>query len=388
MNIHEYQAKEILKRYGVPVPEGEVAATPEEAKAAAIKLGGGICVLKAQIHAGGRGKGGGVKLARNPEDAEQKAREILGKKLVTHQTGPDGREVKRVLVEQGLNIARELYLALVLDRAQSRVSIICSSEGGVEIEEVAEKHPEKILRETIDPVIGLAGFQCRRLAYALEIPGELIGKMTAVMQALHRVFDEADCSIAEVNPLIITKEGQVMALDAKMNFDTNALYRHKDILALRDLNEEDPREIEASKYDLSYISLDGNIACMVNGAGLAMATMDIIKLYGGEPANFLDVGGGASKEKVSQAFRILLADSRVRGVLINIFGGIMRCDVLAQGIVEAAREINIKVPLVVRMEGTNVVQGKKILADSGLAIIPAETMAEAAEKIVAAVKNN
>jgi succinyl-CoA synthetase beta subunit len=388
MNIHEYQAKEILKRYGVPVPEGEVAATPEQAKAAAIKLGGGICVVKAQIHAGGRGKGGGVKLARNPEDAEQKAREILGKKLVTHQTGPDGRAVKRVLVEQGLNIARELYLALVLDRAQSRVSIICSSEGGVEIEEVAEKHPEKILRETIDPVIGLAGFQCRRLAYALEIPGELIGKMTAVMQALYRVFDEADCSIAEINPLIITKEGQVMALDAKMNFDSNALYRHKDILALRDLNEEDPREIEASKYDLSYISLDGNIACMVNGAGLAMATMDIIKLYGGEPANFLDVGGGASKEKVSQAFRILLADSRVRGVLINIFGGIMRCDVLAQGIVEAAREMSIKVPLVVRMEGTNVVQGKKILADSGLAIIPAETMAEAAEKIVAAVKNN
>jgi succinyl-CoA synthetase beta subunit len=388
MNIHEYQAKEILKRYGVPIPEGEVAATPEQAKAAAFKLGGGTCVVKAQIHAGGRGKGGGVKLARNPEDAEQKAREILGKKLVTHQTGPDGREVKRVLVEQGLNIARELYLALVLDRVQSRVSIICSSEGGVEIEEVAEKHPEKILKETIDPVIGLAGFQCRRLAYALEIPGELIGKMTTVMQALYRVFDEADCSIAEINPLIITKEGQVMALDAKMNFDSNALYRHKDILALRDLNEEDPREIEASKYDLSYISLDGNIACMVNGAGLAMATMDIIKLYGGEPANFLDVGGGASKEKVSQAFRILLADSRVRGVLINIFGGIMRCDVLAQGIVEAAREMSIKVPLVVRMEGTNVVQGKKILADSGLAIIPAQTMAEAAEKIVAAVKNN
>ena len=388
MNIHEYQAKEILKRYGVPVPEGEVAATPEEAKAAATKLGGGTCVVKAQIHAGGRGKGGGVKLARNPEDAEQKAREILGKKLVTHQTGPDGREVKRVLVEQGLNIARELYLALVLDRAESRVSMIGSSEGGVEIEEVAEKYPEKILKETIDPVIGLAGFQCRRLAYALDIPGELVGKMTAVMQALYRVFDEVDCSIAEINPLIITKEGQVMALDAKMNFDSNARYRHQDILALRDLNEEDPREIEASKYDLSYISLDGNIACMVNGAGLAMATMDIIKLCGGEPANFLDVGGGASKEKVSQAFRILLADSRVRGVLINIFGGIMRCDVLAQGIVEAAREMSIKVPLVVRMEGTNVAQGKKILADSGLAIIPAETMAEAAEKVVAAVKNN
>ena len=386
MNIHEYQAKEIFKRYGVPVPEGEVVATPEEAKAVATKLGGGTCVVKAQIHAGGRGKGGGVKLARNPKDAEQKAREILGKNLVTHQTGPDGREVKRVLVEQGLNIARELYLALVLDRAQSRVSMICSSEGGVEIEEVAEKYPEKILKETIDPVIGLAGFQCRRLAYGLEIPGELIGKMTAVMQALYRVFDEADCSIAEINPLIITKEGQVMALDAKMNFDSNALYRHKDILALRDLNEEDPREIEASKYELSYISLDGNIACMVNGAGLAMATMDIIKLCGGEPANFLDVGGGASKEKVSQAFRILLADARVRGVLINIFGGIMRCDVLAQGIVDAARQMSIKVPLVVRMEGTNVAQGKKILADSGLAIIPAETMAEAAEKVVAAVK--
>ena len=387
MNIHEYQAKEILKRYGVPVPQGEVAATPEEAKAAAIKLGGATCVVKAQIHAGGRGKGGGVKLARNPEDAEQKAREILGKNLVTHQTAPEGRQVKRVLVEQGLNIARELYLALVLDRAQSRVSMICSSEGGVEIEEVAENHPEKILKETIDPMIGLAGFQCRRLAYALDIPGELIGTMTTVMQALYRAFDDADCSIAEINPLIVTKEGEVMALDAKINFDSNALYRHKDILALRDLNEEDPSEIEASKYDLSYISLDGNIACMVNGAGLAMATMDIIKLCGGEPANFLDVGGGASKERVSQAFRILLADSRVRGVLINIFGGIMRCDVLAQGIVDAAREMSIRVPLVVRMEGTNVAQGKKILADSGLAIIPAETMAEAAEKVVAAVKN-
>ncbi|MEX0802749.1 MAG: ADP-forming succinate--CoA ligase subunit beta [Candidatus Binatia bacterium] len=387
MNIHEYQAKEILKRYGVSVPQGEVAATPEEAKAAAIKLGGGICVVKAQIHAGGRGKAGGVKLARNPEDAEQKAREIIGKKLVTHQTGPEGRQVRRVLVEQGLNIERELYLAMVLDRAQSRVAVICSSEGGVEIEEVAEKNPQKILKESIDPVIGLAGFQCRRLAYALGIPNELVGKTAAVMQALYRAFDESDCAIAEINPLIITKEGQVMALDAKMNFDSNALFRHKDIVALRDLNEEDPREIEASKYELSYISLDGNIACMVNGAGLAMATMDIIKLYGGEPANFLDVGGGASKEKVAQAFKILLADPRVRGVLINIFGGIMRCDVLAQGIVDAARELSIQVPLVVRMEGTNVDQGKKILADSGLAVIPAATMAEAAEKIVAAVKD-
>jgi succinyl-CoA synthetase beta subunit len=386
MNIHEYQAKEILKAYGVPVPRGEVAATAEEAKAAAIRLGGGTCVVKAQIHAGGRGKGGGVKLARNAEEAEQKAREMIGKNLVTHQTGPEGRQVRKVLIEQGLNIDHELYLALVLDRAQSRVSMICSSEGGVEIEEVAEKNPEKILKETIDPVIGLAGFQCRRLAYALNIPGELIGKMTAVMQALYRAFDDADCSIAEINPLIITKEGQIMALDAKMNFDSNALYRHKDILALRDLNEEDPREIEASKFDLSYISLDGNIACMVNGAGLAMATMDIIKQCGGEPANFLDVGGGASKEKVAQAFKILLADPRVRGVLINIFGGIMRCDVLAQGIVDAAHEMNIQVPLVVRMEGTNVAQGKKILADSGMAIIPAQTMAEAAERIVAAVE--
>ncbi len=387
MNIHECQAKEILKRYGVAVPQGDVAATPEEAKAVALKLGGGTCVVKAQIHAGGRGKAGGVKLARNPEDAEQKAREILGKKLVTHQTGPEGRQVRRVLVEQGLNIERELYLAMVIDRAQSRVSVICSSEGGVEIEEVAEKNPEKIVKESIDPVIGLAGFQCRRLAYALGVPGALVSKMVSVMQALYRAFDESDCSIAEINPLIITKESQVMALDAKMNFDTNALFRHKDIVALRDLNEEDPREIEASKYELSYISLDGNIACMVNGAGLAMATMDIIKLCGGEPANFLDVGGGASKEKVAQAFRILLADPRVRGVLINIFGGIMRCDVLAQGIVDAAREMSIQVPLVVRMEGTNVDQGKKILGESGLAIIPAGTMAEAAEKIVAAVKN-
>jgi succinyl-CoA synthetase beta subunit len=385
VNIHEFQAKEILRRFGVAVPRGIVASTPEEAKAAAIELGGGVCVVKAQIHAGGRGKGGGVKIAENAEEAAAKARDMLGKNLVTHQTGPEGRQVRRVLVEQGLNIDRELYLAMVLDRAQSRVTVICSSEGGVEIEEVAAKQPEKILKETIDPVIGLAPFQCRRLAFALGIPTELSGKMIAVMQGLYRAFDECDASLAEINPLIITKEGQVMALDAKMNFDSNAFFRQKEILALRDLNEEDPREVEASKYDLSYISLDGNIACMVNGAGLAMATMDIIKLYGGEPANFLDVGGGADKEKVAQAFRILLADSRVRGVLINIFGGIMRCDVLAQGVVEAARELNVTVPLVVRMQGTNVEIGRKILADSGLAIIPAETMAEAAEKIVTAV---
>jgi len=383
MNIHEYQAKDILKRYGVPVPAGKVASTPQEAKAAAIELGG-RCVVKAQIHAGGRGKAGGVKLAANPEDAEKKAAEVLGKNLVTHQTGPEGREVKKVLVEQGLNIDRELYLGMVLDRAQSRVAVICSSEGGVEIEEVATKHPEKILKELIDPVVGLLPFQCRRLAYALGVPSECVGKLTAMMMALYRAYDERDCSLAEINPLVLTKEGQVMALDAKMNFDSNAFFRQKEIVALRDLDEEDPREVEASKYDLSYISLDGNIACMVNGAGLAMATMDIIKLCGGEPANFLDVGGGASKEKVAQAFKILLSDPRVRGVLINIFGGIMRCDVLAQGVVDAARELNV--PLVVRMEGTNVDIGRKILADSGLAIISAETMAEAAEKIVKAVQ--
>jgi succinyl-CoA synthetase beta subunit len=386
MNIHEFQAKEILKRFGVAVPRGIVASTPEEAKAAAIELGSGVCVVKAQIHAGGRGKGGGVKVVKSADEAAEKARDMLGKNLITHQTGPAGRQVRRVLVEQGLNIQREIYLAMVLDRAQSRVSVICSSEGGVEIEEVAAKHPEKILKETIDPVIGLAPFQCRRLAYALEISPDLTNKMVAVMQGLYRAFDECDASLAEINPLIVTKEGQVMALDAKMNFDSNAFFRQKDILALRDLYEEDPREIEASKYDLSYISLEGNIACMVNGAGLAMATMDIIKLYGGEPANFLDVGGGADKEKVAQAFKILLADARVRGVLINIFGGIMRCDVLAQGVVEAARELNVSVPLVVRMQGTNVEIGRKILAESGLTIISAETMAEAAQKIVKAVQ--
>jgi succinyl-CoA synthetase beta subunit len=388
MNIHEFQAKEILKRFGLAVPRGIVATTPEEAKSAAQQLGGAVWVVKAQIHAGGRGKGGGVKVVTSADEVAAKARDMLGKNLVTHQTGPQGREVRRVLVEQGVNIARELYLAMVLDRAQSRVTVIGSSEGGVEIEEVAAHHPEKILKETVDPVIGLAAFQGRRLALALGIPPELAGQAVAVMQGLYRAFDECDASLAEINPLIITKEGQIMALDAKMNFDSNAFFRQKEIVALRDLNEEDPREVEASKYDLSYISLDGNIACMVNGAGLAMATMDIIKHYGGEPANFLDVGGGASKEKVAQAFRILLADARVRGVLINIFGGIMRCDVLAQGVVDAARELNVRVPLVVRMEGTNVEVGKKILADSGLAIISAETMADAAEKIVKAVQTN
>ena len=385
MNIHEFQAKELLRRYGVPVPKGKVVLTPAEAKQAAADLGG-RSVVKAQIHAGGRGKAGGVKLAATPEEAEHKAREMLGKKLVTHQTGQEGREVRRLLVEETVNIERELYLGIVLDRAQSRVAIICSSEGGVEIEEVAAKHPEKILKELIDPGIGLQPFQCRRLAYALEVPAQQVNKLAAMMLALYRAYEECDCSIAEINPLIITKEGAVMALDAKMNFDANALFRHKEILALRDLDEEDPREVEASRYDLSYISLDGNIACMVNGAGLAMATMDIVKQYGGEPANFLDVGGGADKAKVANAFKILLADERVRGVLINIFGGIMRCDVLAEGVVEAACDLQIRVPLVVRMQGTNVEEGERILASSGLAVISAETMAEAAEKIVLAVK--
>lgn len=387
MNIHEYQAKELLRKYGVPVPLGKVASTPQEAKAAAIELGG-RCVVKAQIHAGGRGKAGGVKLANSPEDAANKAAEILGKKLVTHQTGPDGRVVRKVLVEQTLDIDRELYLGMVLDRAESRVAVICSSEGGVEIEQVAAKTPEKILKELIDPGVGLLRFQCRKLGYALGVPAAHMAKLTAMMTSLYRAFDETDASLAEINPLVLTKDGQVIALDAKMNFDSNAFFRQKEIVALRDLNEEDAREIEASQYDLSYISLDGNIACMVNGAGLAMATMDIIKLCGGEPANFLDVGGGADEEKVAAAFKILLSDNRVRGVLINIFGGIMRCDVLAQGVVDAARQLNITVPMVVRMQGTNVEIGKKILADSGLAIIPAETMAEAAEKIVAAVKTS
>ncbi|HEY6997686.1 MAG TPA: ADP-forming succinate--CoA ligase subunit beta [Candidatus Binatia bacterium] len=387
MNIHEFQAKEILKRFGVAVPQGIVATTAEEAKAAAQQLGGGVAVVKAQIHAGGRGKGGGVKVVKSPEEAADRARQMLGRNLVTHQTGPEGRQVRRVLVEQGLEIQRELYLAMVLDRAQSRVTVICSSEGGVEIEEVAAKAPEKILKETVDPVVGLAAFQCRRLAFALNIPSQLIGKTVAVMQGLYRAFEETDASLAEINPLIITQDGQIMALDAKMNFDSNAFFRQKEIVALRDLDEEDPREVEASQYDLSYISLDGNIACMVNGAGLAMATMDIIKHHGGEPANFLDVGGGADEEKVAHAFRILLADSRVRGVLINIFGGIMRCDVLAQGVVDAARELKITVPLVVRMQGTNVEQGRQILAASGLKIISADTMAEAAEKIVKAVRS-
>jgi len=385
MNIHEYQAKELLRRYNVPTPGGKVASTPDEAKVAAQEIGI-PCVIKAQIHAGGRGKAGGVKLARTLDEVVTKAGEILGKVLVTHQTGPQGRQVHRVLVEEGLNIARELYLGMVLDRASACVSVIAAAEGGVEIEEVAQKSPEKILKEMIDPAVGLLSFQARKLAYGLGLAQEQMGAFGSLLEGLYRAFLELDCSLVELNPLLVTGEGKLIALDAKMNFDNNALYRHADLENLRDLNEENPKEVEASKLGLSYIALDGNIGCMVNGAGLAMATMDIIKLYGGEPANFLDVGGGATKDRVTEAFKILLSDKRVQGVLVNIFGGIMRCDVIAQGVVEAAKEMGINVPLVVRLQGTNVEQGRKILADSGLSIAPAETMAEAAEKIVRAVK--
>ncbi|MBI4526896.1 MAG: ADP-forming succinate--CoA ligase subunit beta [Deltaproteobacteria bacterium] len=387
MNVHEYQAKEIFQRFGITIPKGRVASTPEEAKGIARELGG-TCVIKAQILAGGRGKAGGVKLARNPEEAEQRAREILGKKLITHQTGPQGREVRRVLVEEGLNIERELYLGIVLDRSQGRAAFIASVEGGVEIEEVARKTPEKILKEVVDPAVGLLAFQGRRLAYALGLPHQQVGGFVSFVQSLFQVFMELDVSLAEINPLVLTREGKLMALDAKMNFDNNGLFRHPEIASLRDLNEEEPKEVQASNLGLSYIALDGNIGCMVNGAGLAMATMDIIKLYGGEPANFLDVGGGATRDNVTEAFKILLSDDRVKGVLVNIFGGIMRCDVIAQGVVEAARKTKVTVPLVVRLQGTNVDLGRKILSESGLAIIPAETMAEAAEKIVGAVRNS
>jgi succinyl-CoA synthetase beta subunit len=385
MNIHEYQAKELLKRFGVPVPKGKVASNPQEAGAVARELGG-ACVVKAQIHAGGRGKAGGVKLVKSPEEAEKVAADLLGKILVTHQTGPQGREVRRLLIEEGLPIEREFYLAMVLDRAVAKVTVIASTEGGVEIEEVAQNNPEKIIKEVIDPAVGLLPFQCRRLAYSLGISQERIGNFTRLLQALARAFVEFDCSLTEINPLVLTKDGNLFALDAKINVDNNALFRQPEIESLRDLNEEDPKEYEASRLGLSYISLDGNIACMVNGAGLAMATMDIIKICGGEPANFLDVGGGATKERVTEAFKILLSDKRVKGVLVNIFGGIMRCDVIAQGVVDAARAVSVTVPLVVRLQGTNVAEGRKILSDSGLAIIPAETMAEAGEKIVQAVK--
>jgi len=385
MNIHEYQAKMLLADYGVAVLQGRVAYTPEEAEQAARELGGPVWVVKAQIHAGGRGKGGGVKLARSIEEVRQLADQILGMTLVTHQTGPEGRTVKRVYVEDGCDIARELYLGAVIDRTTSRITFMASTEGGVEIEEVAAKTPEKIVKVAIDPVTGFMPFHGRRLAFGLGLEGPAIKKALVFMQGLYRCIIERDASLVEINPLVVTGSGDIIALDAKMNFDSNALYRQTKILDLRDLDEEDAHEIEASRHELNYIKLDGNIACMVNGAGLAMATMDIIKHFGGEPANFLDVGGAATKERVTAAFKLLLSDPNVEGVLVNIFGGIMRCDVIAEGVVAAVREVHLSVPLVVRLEGTNVEIGKQILADSGLSITPADDLADAAQKIVAAV---
>jgi len=385
MNIHEFQAKDILRRYGVAVPNGKVARSAEEAFRIAGEFGS-VCVVKAQIHAGGRGKAGGVKLCKTPEEARDFARAILGRKLVTHQTGPDGREVRQVLVEQGCDIAHEFYLGMVIDRGRGWPTVMASSEGGVEIEEVAARSPEKILREPVDPIVGVQGFQARKLAFGLGLPKTSVNKAVTFITSLYRAFIESDCSLAEINPLVLTRGGELLALDAKMGFDDNALFRHADIRELRDVNEEDPKETQAAKHDLSYISLDGNIACMVNGAGLAMSTMDIIKQYGGEPANFLDVGGGATTEKVTEAFKILLSDRNVRAVLVNIFGGIMKCDVIASGIVEAARQTQLSVPLVVRLEGTNVDLGKKILAESKLNILSATDMADAAQKVVTAAQ--
>ena len=384
MNVHEFQGKEILKQYGVPVPAGRVALSPNEAETIAKELGGGMVIVKAQIHAGGRGKGGGVKVAKNPAEAKEAARRILGMNLVTHQTGPQGKTVHRVLVEQGCDIDRELYLGVAIDRATEKIVVMACAEGGVEIEEIAAKTPEKILKAHVDPLLGMQAFQARELAFGLGLPKEQVGKAVKFILALYRAFVEKDASLAEINPLVVTKQGDLLALDAKMNFDANALFRHPEIESLRDTAEEDPRELEASRFDLSYVSLDGNIGCMVNGAGLAMATMDGIKLCGGNPANFLDVGGGASQEKVAAAFKLILADPNVKAILVNIFGGIMRCDVIAKGIVAAAREVNLKVPLVVRLEGTNAAEGKKILAESGLRITSATGMKEAALKAVAA----
>ena len=385
MNIHEYQAKEILRKNGVAVLDGKVATTPDEAEAAAQELGGGLCVVKAQIHAGGRGKAGGVKLAKTPQEAREHAAALLGTTLVTHQTGPEGKEVQKVFVEQGCDIDKEFYLGMVIDRATSRITVMASSEGGVEIEEVAERSPEKILRATIDPAVGFGDFQGRQLAYGLGLPKDSVNKAVAFMRGLYKTFSESDASMAEINPLVLTKSGDLVALDAKMGFDDNALFRQADIREMRDVAEENEKEVAASKFDLNYIALDGNIGCMVNGAGLAMATMDIIKHYGAAPANFLDVGGGATTEKVTEAFKIILSDENVKGVLVNIFGGIMRCDVVANGVVEAARQVNLSVPLVVRLEGTNVELGKTILAESGLAIIPADDLADGAKKIVEAI---
>jgi succinyl-CoA synthetase beta subunit len=382
MKIHEYQAKQILARFDVAVPRGEVAYTPEEARHVAERLGGTV-VVKAQIHAGGRGKAGGVKVARNAKEAEAIADAMLGKKLVTPQTGPEGRVVRRVLVEEGLEIARELYLGVVIDRARERPVFMASSEGGVEIEIVAAEHPEKILKECVDPAVGFQPFQGRKLAFGLGLEAAQVNEATRFFSSLYHAFEATDASLAEINPLVVTRDGRVLALDAKMNFDDNALFRHKDIRELRDLDEEEPLEVKASDYNLNYIRLDGNVGCMVNGAGLAMATMDLIQYAGGRPANFLDVGGGANEEQVRRGFEIILSDPNVRAVLINIFGGIMRCDIVASGVVAAARSLDVKVPIVVRLEGTNVELGQKILRESGLNFSVAAGMKDAAEKVVA-----
>ena len=384
MKIHEYQAKALFKQYGVPVPRGEVALTPDEAGEIARRLGGGTVVVKAQIHAGGRGKGGGVKLAKNPDEAARIARDMLGMTLVTHQTGPEGRVVSRVLIEEGLQIARELYFSILLDRGAMRPIIMASGAGGMDIEEVAAKTPEKIIREHVNPATGLIPFQTNKIGFALGLDGAQVRKAGKVLTAVYNCFVGTDASLVEINPLIVTATGDLLALDGKMNFDDNALYRHPDIREFRDLGEEDHLEIEASKFSLNYIRLDGSIGCMVNGAGLAMATMDIIKLAGGEPANFLDVGGGANAEQIRNAFKILMADKNVRAVLINIFGGILRCDVLAQGVIAAVKELDVKIPIVIRMEGTNVEEGKRMLAESGLNFANADGMGDAAEKVVAA----
>ncbi len=386
MNIHEYQAKAVLAKYGVPVPKGSPAFSPDEAVAAAKTLPGPVYVVKAQIHAGGRGKGGGVKVVKSLDDVKAEATRMLGMTLVTHQTGPAGKLVQRIYVEEGSDIKRELYLSIVVDRETSRVSFIVSTEGGMDIEEVAHKTPEKILAFSVDVASGIQPFHGRKVAYALGLEGDQVKQGVALIEKLYKAFTSEDMSMLEINPLVVTGEGNLICLDAKVGFDSNALYRHKDIVALRDLTEEDPAEVEASNYDLNYIKLDGKIGCMVNGAGLAMATMDIIKLYGSAPANFLDVGGGATKEKVTAAFKIILSDKNVEGILVNIFGGIMRCDIIAEGVVAAAKEVSLKVPLVVRLEGTNVELGKKIMAESGLPIISADNLADAAEKIVKAVK--
>ena len=383
MKIHEYQGKELLRKFGVPVPRGIVARSPEEAYQAAQDLGTDVVVVKAQIHAGGRGKGGGVKLAKSADEARELAQQILGMKLVTHQTGPEGREVRVVLIEEGLPIDKEFYLGIVLDRASGRPVFMASEAGGMDIEEVAANTPEKILKETVDPAVGFRAFQARKLAFGLGIAPDLISQAVKFMQSLYTAYEQMDASLMEINPFLLTKDNRLIALDAKVNFDDNALFRHKEFLDLRDLNEEEPLEIEASKYDLNYIKLDGNIACMVNGAGLAMATMDIIKLAGGEPANFLDVGGGASQERVEAAFRILLADENVKAVLINIFGGIVRCDMVARGVVEAAKKLNIQIPVVVRLEGTNVEEGQRVIRESDLGFTVADGMKDAAEKVVA-----